>query len=196
MSSSTTTSASRPGRARSHTTSPAVSGGASSAHRVTGGSSSTATSPSRTTRRRPPIPAGSCVMAWAEPTIAVPPAPLGDVEVHDIASSELGMPLRIFVGHCGEAPGTTLVLTDGNGLIGLAVDTVRLMQIPGLLPSMLVVGVGYPDAAIVADTMDLRFRHLAPTPSRHHEGSGRADAFVRYFRTELFPWLDARFPGA
>ena len=106
------------------------------------------------------------------------------------------MPLRVFVGRCGEAPRVTLVLTDGNGLMGLAVDTVRLMQIPGLLPPLLVVGVGYPEAAVVTDTIDLRSRHLTPTPSRHHEGSGQADAFVRFFRTELFPWLDARFPGA
>ena len=100
--------------------------------------------------------------------------------------------MRVFVGHCGEEPRVTLVLTDGNGLMGLAVDTVRLMQIPGLLPSMLVVGVGYPDAAVVTDTIDRRFRHLTPTPSRRNEGSGQADAFVRFFRTELFPWLDAR----
>jgi predicted alpha/beta superfamily hydrolase len=106
------------------------------------------------------------------------------------------MALRIFVGHCGEAPRTTLVLTDGNGLMGLAVDAVRFMQIPGLLPSVLVVGVGYPDAAVVTDTIDQRFRHLTPTPSRHREGSGHADSFVRFFRAELFPWLDARFAGA
>jgi uncharacterized protein len=106
------------------------------------------------------------------------------------------MALRIFVGHCGEAPRTTLVLTDGNGLMGLAVDAVRFMQIPGLLPSVLVVGVGYPDAAVVTDTIDQRFRHLTPTPSRHREDSGHADSFVRFFRAELFPWLDARFAGA
>jgi predicted alpha/beta superfamily hydrolase len=104
--------------------------------------------------------------------------------------------LRIFVGHCGEAPRTTLVLTDGNGFMGLAVDMVRLMQIPGLLPPMLVVGVGYPEAAVLTDTIDQRSRHLTPTPSRHREGSGHADAFLRALRTELFPWLDARFPGA
>jgi len=106
------------------------------------------------------------------------------------------MPLRVFVGHCGEAPRTTLILTDGNGLMGLAVDAVRLMQIPALLPPMLIVGVGYPDATIAADTVDHRFRHFTPTASKHREGSGGADGFVRFFRRELFPWLDARFPTA
>jgi predicted alpha/beta superfamily hydrolase len=70
------------------------------------------------------------------------------------------------------------------------------MQIPALLPSTLVVGIGYPDALTIADTVDVRVRDLTPTPSPHFEGSGGADAFLRFVRTELFPWLDGRVPSA
>jgi predicted alpha/beta superfamily hydrolase len=121
---------------------------------------------------------------------------LGDVEVHDLASTEVGGPLRIFLGLCGEEPTTALVVTDANGLFGLTVDTVRMMRIPALLPPLLVVGIGYPDAATIADTADVRVRDLTPTPSRHFDGSGGADAFLRFVRTELFPWLDGRLPPA
>src|SRR5262245_59210630 len=106
--------------------------------------------------------------------------PLGDVEVHDLASTAVGAPLRIFLGLCGEEPSTVLVVTDANGLFGLTVDTVRLMQLPALVPSLLVVGIGYPDATTIADTVDIRVRDLTPTVSRHFERSGRADAFLAF----------------
>ncbi len=87
-------------------------------------------------------------------------------------------------------------LTDANGLFGLAVDTIRLMQIPALVPPVLVVGVGYPDAKSVADTIEIRTRDLTPTTSRHVEGSGHADAFLDFVSDELRPWLEDRFPAA
>jgi predicted alpha/beta superfamily hydrolase len=88
------------------------------------------------------------------------------------------------------------VLTDANALFGLAVDTVRLMQIPALLPPVLVVGIGFPDAAVIADTVDLRVRHLTPTAWERREGSGGGPALVRFVQHELFPWLDGDFPSA
>jgi hypothetical protein len=64
-------------------------------------------------------------------------------------------------------PGAEAVLfvTDGNGLFGLAVDAIRMMQIPALLPSMLVVAVGYPGMAAIGDTVGIRGRDLTPTPA-------------------------------
>ena len=122
--------------------------------------------------------------------------PLGGTEVHDLWSEAVGDSFRVFVGHCGPNPQATLFVTDANGLFGLAVDTVRLMQIPGLVPSLLVIGVGYPDAEAVIDTVEIRARDLTPTPSRHVPGSGHADAFVEFVSGELRPWLVSRFPNA
>ena len=122
--------------------------------------------------------------------------PLGGTEVHDVWSEAVGDSFRVFVGHCGPNPQAILFVTDANGLFGLAVDTVRLMQIPGLVPAMLVIGVGYPDAETVIDTVEIRARDLTPTPSSRFPGSGHADALIEFVSGELRPWLADRFPNA
>lgn len=121
---------------------------------------------------------------------------LGGTEVHDLWSDSIGDRFRVFVGHCGAEPRELLVVTDANGLFGLTVDTVRLMQIPALVPSLLVVGVGYPDADAVIDTIDVRTRDLTPTASPRAVASGGADAFIEFMSTELRSWLSERFPGS
>src|SRR5262249_17363806 len=120
---------------------------------------------------------------------------LGATEVHDVWSDELGDARRLFVGHCGDEPAAAIFVTDGNGLFGMTVDIVRLMQIPALLPSMLVVGIGYPDAGTMADIVTIRARDLTPTPSKHFDGSGGSEAFLRFVHAELFPWVEQRFPS-
>jgi hypothetical protein len=121
---------------------------------------------------------------------------LGGTEVHDLWSEAVGDTFRIFVGRCGPDPQSILFVTDANGLFGLVVDTVRLMQIPGLVPPLLVVGVGYPDAEAVIDTVETRVRDLTPTPSSRFPGSGHADAFIEFVSGELRPWIADRFAAA
>jgi predicted alpha/beta superfamily hydrolase len=116
--------------------------------------------------------------------------------VHDLWSPEVGDTFRVFVGHCGPEPRATIVVTDGNGLFGLTVDTVRLMQIPGLLPALTVVAIGYPDAQAVVDTLDVRSRDLTPTHWPAFPGSGGADRFLDFIRSTLFDWISERFPTA
>jgi len=116
-----------------------------------------------------------------------PPMSLGDAEVHDLWAEAVGERLRIFVGHCGDQPRATLMVTDANGLFGLAVDTVRMMQLPALLPSVLVVGIGYPAAAALADTVTIRARDLTPTPVARVPGSGGAPGFLDFMRNQLLP---------
>lgn len=123
------------------------------------------------------------------------PAALGDTEVHDLWSDAVGDTFRIFIGRCGDEPTSTLLVTDANGLFGIAVDSVRSMQLPALVPSMLVVGVGYPAAANLFDTIRIRARDLTPTHTAQFGLSGAGDAFMRFLRDELQPWLTERFPG-
>ena len=125
-----------------------------------------------------------------------PLVPLGATEVHDLWSEAVGDHFRVFVGHCGREPEAVLFVTDGNGLFGTAVDTVRMMRLPALLPALLVVGIGYPGAATLADTVTVRARDLTPTPSRLFPGSGGAGSFLEFIRTELIPWVGARWPSA
>lgn len=121
---------------------------------------------------------------------------LGSTEVHDLRSEALDDERRIFIARCGDKPQGILLVTDGNGLFGLVVDTLRLMQIPGLVPSMVVVAVGYPTASTLLDTVKIRTRDLAPTHSSAFEHSGGADNFVKFLTDELRPWLAERFQQA
>ena len=81
-------------------------------------------------------------------------------------------------------------------MFGLVVDTIRLMQIPGLLPSVLIVGIDYPGMDTVADTIDIRVRDLIPTRWSAYPGSGGADEFLRFISETLLRWLERRFPSA
>jgi predicted alpha/beta superfamily hydrolase len=121
---------------------------------------------------------------------------LGSTEVHDLRSEALDDERRIFIAHCGDKPQGILLVTDGNGLFGLVVDTLRFMQIPGLVPSMVVVAVGYPTASTLLDTAQIRTTDLTPTHSPAFEHSGGADNFVKFLTDELGPWLTKRYPRA
>jgi predicted alpha/beta superfamily hydrolase len=119
---------------------------------------------------------------------------IGSSEVHDLHSAAVGDDFRIYVAECGEDPQGILLVADGNGFFGLAVDTVRLMQIPGLVPSMIVVAVGYPSASTLIDTAQIRARDLTPSHSSMFDESGHADDFTRFLSEELRPWLNKKFP--
>jgi predicted alpha/beta superfamily hydrolase len=121
---------------------------------------------------------------------------IGAAEVCDLWSPEVGDTFRVFVAHCGVGSQATVVVPDGNGLFGLTVDTIRFMQIPGLLPSITVVAVGYPSARTIADTFDIRSRDLTPSQSSAFPGSGGADRFACFIRSTLFDWIRDRFPAA
>jgi predicted alpha/beta superfamily hydrolase len=124
------------------------------------------------------------------------PAALGATEVHDLRDRDADESYRIFVGHCGADPVATLFVTDGNGYFGLAVDAVRLMQISALIPSLLVVAIGYPGFATLAETADIRGRDLTPTVSSRLPISGGADHFLGFLRHDLFPWVKDRYGPA
>ena len=121
---------------------------------------------------------------------------IGLSEVHDLHSAAVGDDFRIYIAQCGDDPKGILLVTDGNGLFGLAVDTVRLMQIPGLAPSMTIVAVGYPSASTLLDTVQIRARDLTPSHSAMFDKSGHADEFIQFLSGELRPWLSDKFPRA
>jgi predicted alpha/beta superfamily hydrolase len=114
--------------------------------------------------------------------------------VYDVWSQEVEDSFRVFVAACGDQPEVTILVSDGNGLFGLAVDMIRMMQIPALLPSMVVVGVGYPGMDSIADTIDIRVRDLTPTRWSIYPNSGGADSFLGFIHDTLSDWLIERYP--
>ena len=127
------------------------------------------------------------------------PSPLADTEVHRVDATATGDEYRIFVGHCGVRPATTLYLTDANGFFGAAVDTIRLMGIANHLPPMLVIGIGYPVGPLV-ETIDRRTKDYSPTADAAYGAlfpevpeMGGASATLAFIRDDLMPWVNARY---
>ena len=130
-------------------------------------------------------------------------SPLAGTEVHYLRSEHVGDELKIFVGHCGDAPDAAppavLYVGDANGLFAGAVDAVRLMQLSAHLPPMLVVGIGY-RMGILGETVVVRTRDFTPTydagfvrifPAQTLMGG--AARFLAFIRDELRPWVRSRY---
>jgi len=92
-----------------------------------------------------------------------------------------------------------IYVIDADGLFGLAVDTVRCLQIGELVPAALVVGIGYDSATEISDWVQLRVSHLTPTAARHPRtnttNTGYADAFLDFISGTVKPFVEARYPA-
>lgn len=113
--------------------------------------------------------------------------------VAELASACVGDTFTVFAEVCGDDPQGLLLVTDANGMFGTAVEIVRSLQFPQLIPSMVVVGVGYPSAKTLGDTVQIRARDLTPTHSSLFGQSGHADAFAAFLNSELRPWIGERY---
>jgi len=49
-------------------------------------------------------------------------------------------------------------------MFGSTVDTIRMMQLTRMIPSVNVVAIGYPERATLAESGITRIRDLTPTP--------------------------------
>jgi predicted alpha/beta superfamily hydrolase len=121
---------------------------------------------------------------------------LGNVSIEDINDNDIRETFRLFFGWCGDEPEDLLVVTDANGLFGMTVDLINLLQLHALVPPMLVVGIGYASASHVAQTLEARVRDLTPSPMTAFEGSGGGEAFRRFVRDSVLPRALAVAPGA
>jgi predicted alpha/beta superfamily hydrolase len=128
---------------------------------------------------------------------------LDGIDAVDIASAASGSDYRVFTAlrdrGDGRAP-VALYVTDAAMSFGTAVETVQRLQDARMLPSMLVVGIGYPVEGVAA-TIPLRYRDLTPTPDPawpdpDSGASGGAARFLAFLRTELQPWIRATYGTA
>jgi hypothetical protein len=104
--------------------------------------------------------------------------------VHALASAEVGDTFQIRVGHPQPAepkPASVLFLSDANLLFGTALETTRLLDRAGFLPSLWVIGIGYPVSGLFAH--EQRVRDFTP------DGSHR---FLAFIQRELKPWVAKR----
>ncbi len=139
-------------------------------------------------------------------TADLPPPIIGGATAEVFPSTSVGDEFRVLTAECRvrhTAPETdvdpirhTLMVSDGDGFFGTAVDVVRSLQLMHQLPSMLVVGVGYPGAEGLIDTVQVRARDLTPSRTPMFARSGGAKAFTRFLTDELVPSLNQRWPEA
>jgi uncharacterized protein len=128
-------------------------------------------------------------------------SPLPDTEVHHLRSANVGEELKVIIGHPGDAaqgPRPVLVLVDPWAAFGSVVEMVFSFRLGGMLPELVVVGVGYRSARF-DDIVRLRTRDLTPTADAGRLSDaqpatmmGGADRFLAFLRDELAPWLEGR----
>jgi predicted alpha/beta superfamily hydrolase len=85
-----------------------------------------------------------------------------------------------------------LYVLDANICFGLAADVVISLIFGGEIPEIILVGVGYPIKSY-RDWLTLRARDLTPTVMADVPGSGGADRFLSFLRTELSPFVESNY---
>ena len=125
--------------------------------------------------------------------------------VHRLHSTEIGQDYRIMVAPPPDpSPGKlypVVYVLDANAIFATVLDTYRL-RISGEMPTMIIVGIGYED---IATQMRFRNRDLTPIhdpsypPTMAGPGEpvvgGGADAFLRFIRNEVRPFVEAEYPA-
>ena len=126
-----------------------------------------------------------------------PPAVILDSHSHVLHSAAVGDDYLLDVWLPESYQGSALrypvlYLLDSPGVFGLAVGIVMTHVWEGLLPELIVVGIGKP-----METLDewwaIRTRDYSPKPLPGDDGSGHADAFQRALRDEILPFVDTTY---
>jgi predicted alpha/beta superfamily hydrolase len=139
-------------------------------------------------------------------------AVLANTEVHYLSSAAVGDEFKIFVARPMVAvpegkKAPVIYVLDANSNFGLVSDIVRGASLAGL-PHAFVVGIGYRSDGMMQEAFLKRSRDYTPTvmPEFDRSGgalaglpherihTGGADAFQRFVRDELEPFIEARFP--
>jgi predicted alpha/beta superfamily hydrolase len=107
---------------------------------------------------------------------------------------DVSLPPKYLADTAGRYP--VLYLLDGNLEFALAVQTHRMMHIDGLVPDLIIVGIGYQedDPAVYTPAYAAhRTRDYTPTEVADDPGGGQAAAFLSFLRDQLIPMIDRRY---
>jgi predicted alpha/beta superfamily hydrolase len=165
-------------------------------------------------QQSPEVPPPCPSLAVAPPPPPPPPAPvtiatappkdtrlvLDGTEVHDLPSKVNGRSYQIIVGApYRPEPGkkfATVYVLDGYWDFPLVNAMRGALHYDKAIPDIMIVGIGYtgkkPDDSKIHE---LRASDYTPTANQSREGSGRAPEFLRFLESELFPFIEARYPS-
>jgi len=118
-------------------------------------------------------------------------------EARALVSTQLGQAFALSVwlppGYAGSNQRyPVLYVLDANLTFGTAADAVAALILGFELPSIIVVGIGYPIQAY-DDWSLTRPRDLTPTPIDARPGSGGAGRFLTFLSTDLIPFVEANY---
>jgi predicted alpha/beta superfamily hydrolase len=128
-------------------------------------------------------------------------------EVHALHSEAVGddFEISVFAPPPGvEGPVPVVYFTDANIGVGVAANTVNLLQMGGEIPPVRLVCVGYPIGDDFEQFLRLRTRDFMSTGDATRESGmsemsglevkgGGADAFLEFLTSELRPWVAANY---
>lgn len=149
-----------------------------------------------------------CLMLWIfAPVAAAQETPIPWTEVHTLDSEAVGDSFVIsFALPEGYAERTedypVVYVTDPRFVFGSAVESARNHAIDGRMPSVILVGVGYPGPQTHDSIMVVRSRDFSITSDPNTQGFpgwaervewGGADQFLDFLQTELIPFVDANY---
>jgi predicted alpha/beta superfamily hydrolase len=148
-----------------------------------------------------PFPAAPVVASAA---VAAPPAPpketrliLDGTEVHEVMSKTNGRAYQIVVAPPAKPePGkrvATVYVLDGYWDFPLVHAMRGALHYDEAIPDVMLVGIGY--AGQSPDIPALRASDYTPTPHASRADSGRAPEFLRFIESELFPFIESRYPS-
>jgi predicted alpha/beta superfamily hydrolase len=146
----------------------------------------------------PPAPPAPVTIATAPPkeTRLV----LDGAEVHQLASKSNGRSYEIVVGPPYKPePGkkfATVYVLDGYWDFPLVNAMRGSLHYDQVIPDIMIVGIGYTGKTPGdPDIQNLRASDYTPTANPAREGSGKGPEFLRFIETELFPFIEARYPS-
>ena len=95
-------------------------------------------------------------------------------------------------------------LLDSDSCFGLVVDAIRMLNVTGELPAIILVGIGYPEESLEAFA-DRRLQDFTPTKDAQYkrlwrseldltEDGGGAENFISFIRNELKPVINKNYP--
>jgi predicted alpha/beta superfamily hydrolase len=126
---------------------------------------------------------------------------LPETEVRYIESSIINEEIKIYVllpdGYAStEKTYPVLYLTDANLMFAATYQIIRMMQVGGELPQLILVGLGYRTDSWYK-VFSLRSRDLTPTPIPDPQNlgwaTGEAPQFLRLIKEEVFPFIKENY---
>ncbi|MBT4497527.1 MAG: alpha/beta hydrolase [Gemmatimonadetes bacterium] len=136
-----------------------------------------------------------CTCTGAQPA-TFPRYSIFNTEIRFLYSAEVGRMFKLFINLPRDYQVETdrqypsLYMVDPAAHFGMMTDIQRLLEDGKDIEPILTVGVGY--ETIVIDSL-IKYRTIDLTPTETEDGTGGAESFLRFFETELIPFIEAEY---